>query len=422
MTTTTNDYDLIVLGAGVVGVNTAYWALEAGKSVCVIDRQPAAGVETSFANGGQISVSHAEPWANPGAPLKILKWLADDRAPLLFRPQPDVRQWKWILSFLLECLPSRADRNTARIVALALDSRKTLQEIRRREGITYDERQKGILHFYSDQEEFSAASRAALLMQRYGCDRRIVDRDEVLAIEPAFQASRDQIVGATFTPEDESGDALKYTQRLADICRTRGADMQLSAEVVALHRSLSGSSITSVEVRTPNGYRTFSGRDVVICMGSYSAPFLARYGVALNIYPTKGYSITVPIEDPHKCPTVSLTDDEHKLVYSNLYDRLRVAGTAELAGFDLGLNDVRCQAIVDRARALFPQAANYEAARFWTGLRPATPSNLPYIGRTGRYDNLWLNTGHGTLGWTLGAGSGHRIVEMIGQRGAEIVA
>lgn len=407
-----SNFDVIVLGAGVVGISTAYWNLRRGKSVCVVDRQPAAGLETSFANGGQISVSHAEPWANPSAPRKVLKWMFRSDAPLLFRPRFDVHQWLWIAKFLLDCLPRRADRHTTEIVRLATQSRDLLQQIRREEGLHYDERCKGILHFYRDPREFEAAIPVAELMRRHGCDRRVIDVDKVVEIEPAFADRRDEIAGATYTAADESGDAHKFTQELARVCARMGATFLFNHEVTALDVERSKGQIGAVEVCGPDGYRSLRARDIVVSLGSWSAPFLRRYGVRLNIYPAKGYSVTIPIEGANGAPVTSLTDDENKLVYSNLGDRLRVAGTAELYGYSRNLNLTRCQAILRNARHLFPRAGNFDKATFWSGLRPTTPSNLPYIGRT-RYHNLWLNTGHGTLGWTLGAGSGFGVADMI---------
>ena len=409
---TDTDFDVVVLGAGVVGVNTAYWAMRAGRKVCVVDRQPAAGLETSFANGGQISVSHAEPWANPSAPLKILKWLFDDCSPLLFRPKLDVHQWLWIAQFLVDCLPHRADRHTTEIVKLATESRRLLGEIRARENLNYDERCKGILHFYRDQREFDAAVRVADLMRKHGCNRNVVGKSELLSIEPAFEASIDAIVGATYTPDDESGDALKYTQGLAKVCAENGVAFFYGSTVVALDAQKSTLHVSAAEIRTPFGYQRLRARDIVVSLGSYSAPFLRPYGIRLNVYPAKGYSVTIPLGGANQAPTASLTDDQYKLVYSNLGDRLRVAGTAELSGYTCNLNVGRCNAILDNARALFPAAGDFSRAAFWTGLRPTTPSNLPYVGRT-RYSNLWLNTGHGTLGWTLGAGSGKRVVDLV---------
>jgi D-amino-acid dehydrogenase len=421
MTDQTNDFDVIVLGAGVVGINTAYWNLRNGKSVCVIDRQPESGLETSFANGGQVSVSHAEPWANPSAPFKVLKWLLRSDAPLLFRPRLDVHQWLWIAKFLVECLPRRASRNTTEIVKLATQSRGLIQKIRADEGFHYDELSKGILHFYRDRREFEAAIPVAELMRRYGCNRTVIDVDKVIEIEPAFADRRGDIAGATYTAEDESGDAFKFTQNLAQVCERMGGIFHYNHQVTALDADRSSGEVRSVEVCGPSGYRTLRARDVIVSLGCWSAPFLRPYGVQLNIYPAKGYSVTIPTNGANTAPVTSLTDDEFKLVYSNYGGRLRVAGTAELSGYSRNLNHTRCQAIVDNVKKLFPRAGRFEGATFWSGLRPATPSNIPYVGRT-RYRNLWLNTGHGTLGWTLGAGSGYRIADMIAANEGPVVA
>jgi len=415
------EFDVIILGAGVVGINSAYFALRHGKSVCVVDRRSAAGLETSFANGGQVSVSHAEPWANPGAPLKVLKWLFDDEAPLLFRPRLDVHQWLWIAKFLVDCWPSRASRHTTEIVELATESRGLIQEIRARERLQYDQRTAGILHFYRDRKEFDSAANVAELMRRYGCNRTVIDRKRVLEIEPAFVDGIEDIVGATYTAEDESGDAHKYTQQLADVCERMGAVFRYDANVVALHADEGLGGIASVELQTAEGYESLRARDFIVSMGSYSAPFLRRHGVSLNIYPAKGYSVTIPAGQSNSAPVTSLTDDQYKLVYSNLGGRLRIAGTAELSGYSQWLDMRRCRAILNNARNLFPRAGDFDAATYWTGLRPTTPSNVPYVGRT-KYRNLWLNTGHGTLGWTLGAGSGKRIADMVASGQGPVVA
>jgi D-amino-acid dehydrogenase len=415
------EFDVVILGAGVVGINTAYFALRHGKSVCVVDRRARPGLETSFANGGQVSVSHAEPWANPSAPLKVLKWLFDSEAPLLFRPRIDIRQWLWIAQFVVDCLPHRADRHTTEIVKLATESRALMREIRSREQLQYDLHTNGILHFYRDAREFESAVKVAELMRRHGCDRRVLDVQEILRIEPAFAERERDIVGGTFTADDESGDAFKYTQGLAAICERMGARFRYESEAVALYTDRKNRQVQGVELQSPEGYRTLRARDFVVSMGSSSAPFLRRYGVGLNIYPAKGYSVTIPVAQSNSAPVTSLTDDEYKLVYSNYGDRLRVAGTAELSGYSNWLDLGRCNAILKNVKNLFPRAGNFEAASFWTGLRPSTPSNLPYVGRSS-YRNLWLNTGHGTLGWTLGAGSGFRIADMIAANDGPVVA
>jgi D-amino-acid dehydrogenase len=415
------DFDVLVLGAGVVGINTAYWCLRNGKSVCVVDRQPAAGLETSFANGGQVSVSHAEPWANPSAPLKVLKWLFDSDAPLLFRPRFDIHQWLWMAKFLVDCLPSRADRHTTEIVNMALESRRLIQEIRKKEGFHYDERTKGILHFYRDPREFEAAIPVAELMRKFGCDISVIDVDKTVEIEPAFAERRDELVGASYTADDESGDALKYTQELARVCEKMGAAFLYGTQVTALGADRFSKKVHSVEIVGADGYQNLRARDIVVSLGCWSAPILRPCGMWLNIYPAKGYSVTIPIDKSNAAPVTSLTDDEYKLVYSNFGSRLRVAGTAELSGYSRDLNIGRCEAILRQVRKLFPRAGDFARATYWSGLRPTTPSNIPYVGRT-RYRNLWLNTGHGTLGWTLGAGSGFRVANMIAANDGPVVA
>lgn len=407
------EYDAIVLGAGVIGVTTAYWLNKAGKNVAVIDRQPGAGLETSYANGGQISVSHSEPWANPGAPRKILKWLFDRAAPLLFRPRLDIHQWMWISQFMVDCWPSRADEHTRQLVRLGTHSRNMLRQIVEDTGILFDHRHKGILHFYRDEREYKSAIRVAKMMRQMGCYRLVIDSiDDIHGIEPAMKGVTG-LVGATYTEDDESGDAHKFTHELAAVCAQRGVEFIYDNDIKALSFGAAGDR-PSVMTVDRDGWmeRMISAKNVVVCMGSHSAPFLRRYWVYLNIYPAKGYSVTVPLSGG-VAPTVSLTDDENKLVFSNLGDRLRIAGTAELSGYnDQITNPRRCHVIRDKAKALFPDAGDYSKAAFWTGLRPATPSNLPYVGRT-RHDGLWVNTGHGTLGWTLSAGSGQRIAEMM---------
>jgi D-amino-acid dehydrogenase len=406
------DYDLVVVGAGVTGVATAYWARRAGLKVAVVERQSGAALETSFANGGQVSVSHAEPWANPGAPLKVLKWLSDPQAPLLFRPRLDYWQWRWIAKFLGECTPAAAKRNTVRIVQLGTYSRDALQAIRAQEKLEYSQRQLGILHFYRDQAEYESAVPVAALMREYGCDRQVLSADEVLKLEPAFKDSVKDIVGATYTPADESGDAKVFSQQLANVCEANGVEFLWNTEITRMQETTGGDSVGSIDVIKEGRHAKVTARNFAVCLGSYSAPFLRPYGIKLDIYPAKGYSVTIPTNGVHNCPIVSLTDDEFKLVYSNLGTHLRVAGTAELSGYSRTLNYVRCKAIVDNVRKTFPNAGDFDAAQFWTGLRPATPSNVPYIGRS-RLDNLWLNTGHGTLGWTMAAGSGQLLVNQM---------
>jgi len=412
---------VVVLGAGLLGATSAYFLRQQGHDVTVVDRQATAAAETSFANGGQVSVSHAEPWANPGAPLKLLKWLGKEDAPLLFRLRADFRQWLWGLQFLRECTPARTRHNIAQIVRLGTYSRQTLQDLRRQRGIAYDERTQGILHFYTSRKEFDGAEAPAAQMRALGCDRRVISADEAVRLEPALRHIRPQLAGATYTAEDESGDANRFVRELVQRCVEDGVQFRMSHTVTALRAV--GGELDHVEATDGEGrFQQIRADAYVLAMGSVSPLIAQSLGISLPIYPAKGYSVTMPVLDEAMAHQVSLTDDEYKLVFSRLTtppspsapggDRLRIAGTAELNGYDRDLNRVRCEAIVRRVEQLFPGAGETTRAQFWTGLRPATPSNVPIIGRS-RLRRLFLNTGHGTLGWTHACGSGKSIARIV---------
>ncbi len=407
---------VIVLGAGIIGIATAWHLLEEGHEVTLVDRQPDAALETSAANGAQISVSFCEPWANAGAPFKVAKWLLRDDSPLLFRPRLDPHQWRWGLSFLGQCNDAAFERNVRQLVALGRYSHESLKRVVDSTGIEYQRLERGILHFFSSQADFEAGAAGAELMRRYGVDRRVLGRDEVLQVEPALAAFGANIHGGTFTPSDESGDAQVFTQKLAALCRARGATFLFNTAVDGLDRD--GSGITGVRVRSlqTGGARTLVADQYVAAMGSYTAPLLRPLGIWLNIYPAKGYSATLRLKRPQDANVVSLLDDTRKIAISRLGEHIRIAGTAELAGYDTSLDGAtaqkRCAALVQRYEQLFPGVADTRQPNFWTGLRPSTPTNIPIIGRS-RLPNLWLNAGHGTLGWTHGAGSGQALAELI---------
>jgi D-amino-acid dehydrogenase len=410
--------NVVVLGAGLLGVTSAWFLRQLGHDVVVVDRQATPAAETSFANGGQISVSHAEPWANPGAPLKVLQWLGKEDAPLLFRLRADARQWLWGLQFMRECTPARTRHNIEQIVRLGTYSRDALQQLRRELGLEYDQRAQGILHFYTNAKEFEAAEAPARQMRELGCDRRVISADEAVRLEPALAHVRDRLAGATYTAEDESGDANRFARELVRLCEGAGVRFLMSHTVTALREA--GGAIDHVEATDAEGrFRRIRGDAYVVAMGSLSPLLVKPLGVRLPIYPAKGYSVTMPVKDASKAHQVSLTDDEYKLVFSRLGDRLRIAGTAELNGYDRDLNRVRCEAIVRRVEQLFPGAGDASEAQFWTGLRPATPSNVPIIGRS-RVHNLYLNTGHGTLGWTHACGSGKSVARIVSGLAPEV--
>jgi D-amino-acid dehydrogenase len=402
---------VIVLGSGILGVTSAYFLSKAGCQVTVIDRQMTAASETSYANGGQISVSHAEPWANPSAPLKVLQWLGKEDAPLLFRIRADQRQWLWGAQFLRECTPAKTKHNIRQIVNLGTYSRDTLQALRAETGIQYKELTKGILHFYTSTKEFEGCLEPSRQMRELGCDRQVVSADRAIELEPALANIRSQLAGATYTAEDESGDAKLFTRSLVELCKAQGVEFLMGHNITALNAV--GGEIDHVEVTNSEGrFSKLKADAYVLSLGSYSPMLAAQVGVKLNIYPAKGYSATVKVLDASKAPSVSLTDDEFKLVFSRYEDTLRIAGTAELNGYDRNLNMTRCHAITRRVEQLFPGATDTSDAQFWTGLRPATPSNVPYIGKS-KVGKLFLNTGHGTLGWTHGCGSGKAIADII---------
>ena len=404
---------VLVLGAGVVGTTSAWYLARAGHQVTVVDRQPLAGNETSYANGGQISVSHAEPWANPHVLPQVLKWLGKEDAPLLWRWRADPAQLMWGLRFLHECLPGRTRHNIAAIVALALYSRGCLQALRRELALDYDQLERGILHIYTQPEAFAQAAESAKTMRHFGLDRETVSAERCLEIEPALAGARHLLVGGDYTPSDESGDAHKFTCSLAERAAAQGVDFRLNLTVDRI--APGGSQVAGVLVSGPDGSELLTADAYVVALGSYSPLLLRPLGVSLPVVPAKGYSATLSLHEAAGAPTVSLTDDEHRLVFSRLGNRLRVAGTAEFNGYNLELNPVRCAALMQRTRQLFPALQTAGEPEFWCGLRPATPSNVPCIGRT-RYGNLWLNTGHGTLGWTMSCGSAAALADLIGGR------
>jgi D-amino-acid dehydrogenase len=407
---------VIVLGAGIIGISTAWYLLEAGHEVTVVDRQPGPALETSFANGAQISVSFCEPWANAGAPLKVARWLLRDDSPLLFRPRLDPQQWRWGLSFLGQCTDAAFERNVAQLVALGRYSHEALKSLVAQTGIEYHRLERGILHFFSSQAELDAGAAGARIMRRHGVDRRVLDRDEVLRVEPALAAFGDRLFGGTFTPSDESGDAQVFTTRLAQLCAERGATFLYGHDILGLQTIGGRISDVRLQHRETGVLRNLPAGQVVAALGSYTAPLLKPLGVHLNIYPAKGYSATLKLKHPERASVVSMIDDARKIAISRLGDTVRIAGTAELAGFDTRLDTptarVRCQALVNRYEELFPGVADTREPNFWTGLRPSTPTNIPYIGRS-RLPNLWVNAGHGTLGWTHGAGSGRALAELM---------
>lgn len=409
---------VLVLGGGIVGVCSAWFLTRAGHEVTVIERLGGVARDTSLANGGQISVSHSEPWANPAAPWQVLRSLGREDAPLLFRVRAEPFLWRWAFAFLRECLPARTARNMRHCVRLALYSRAQLAQLRAALGIEYDHLERGILHFYTDRKAFEHSRRTAELMQPLGCNRQSISAEQAVAIEPALASMRHHMVGADYCAEDESGDAHRFTVALAQHAQDAGARFLLNHEITRI--LVKAGRAVGVELRDEQGqYGEALADAVVVALGAYSRALLLPLGIALPIYPGKGYSVSFPVTDPTRVTTVSLTDDEYKMVFSRLGNRLRVAGTAEFNGFDRSLNEARCQALLVRTRQLFPQGCDYSQPQYWAGFRPVTPSNVPLIGCTS-LPGLYVNTGHGTLGWTMGVGSGRLIADVISGRPTDV--
>jgi D-amino-acid dehydrogenase len=407
---------IIVLGAGVVGVTGAWYLAAAGHEVTVIERRDAAGLETSFANGGQISAGHAEPWAKPAAVPKILRWLGREDAPLLFRPRADRAQWEWGLRFLIECLPGRFERHSRTLAGLAGYSRECLRALRAELGLQYDQLERGILQFATRQHDFDLMARHVEAMRPLGLQREVKSAAACLELEPALGHSEDPVVGGVYDPKDESGDAYRFTRDLAKVAASRGVAFRYSSSIQALN--VAGDGVSAVRL---DGGEEVSADAYVVSLGSYSPRLLAPLGIRIPVYPLKGYSITLPLgpSELAAAPTVSLTDEACKIVISRLGTRLRAAGTAELTGYDTTVNPVRCAAIARRIRELFPALGGITTVDNWAGLRPATPNNVPVIGKT-KLRNLYLNTGHGTLGWTLACGSGSVLADLISGRQPQV--
>lgn len=404
---------VLVLGAGVVGATAAYWLARDGHEVVVLERREAPGLETSFANGGQISAGHAVPWAGPDTPGQVLKWLGRADAPLLFHFRLDGAMWRWCLRFLGECTAARQRVNIERTLRIADYSRRCLTAFRTESGIDYDARTGGILHFFRDGAALDKAYREADVMRAHGLDLVALTPAEIVRLEPAFAATAAGLAGGLYCPSDESGDCHAFTVAIAKKAEDLGARFETGVTVRRLDAD--GGRVAGIE--TDKG--RFTADRYIVSLGSYSPLLLAPLGLRLPIYPAKGYSVTLPLIDAARAPAVSLTDAEKKLVYSRLGDTLRIAGTAELAGYDTSVNEKRARSILAAAEAQFPGCGDAARATLWAGLRPTTPDSVPLIGRT-PYANLLLNTGHGMLGWTMAVGSARIVADLVAGRMPEI--
>lgn len=406
---------VVVLGSGVIGVASAWYLAEAGHEVVVVDRQPGPALETSFANAGEISPGYASPWAAPGIPQKAISWLMMRHAPLILRPAVDREMLGWLFSMLRNCTSARYAINKARMVRLAEYSRDRLIALRADTGITYDERMQGTLQLFRTQKQLDGTAKDIAVLRAGGVPFELLDREGCIAAEPGLAPSREKIVGGLRLPGDETGDCFKFTGALAAMAAERGVQFHYGEAI----RSLVIESGRVAGVETDHG-RITADR-YVLALGSHSAAMLRPLGLKLPVYPVKGYSITVPIVDAALSPESTLMDESYKIAITRLGHRIRVGGMAEISGYNNALPERRRATLVHSLTDLFPGAGDIDAASYWSGLRPMTPDGTPVIGKT-PYDNLFLNTGHGTLGWTMACGSGRVIADLVSERPTDIEA
>jgi D-amino-acid dehydrogenase len=404
---------VLILGAGVIGTTTAYYLAKAGHEVTVLDRQSGAGLETSYANAGELSYGYASPWAAPGIPLKAIKWLTMPDGPLVLRPKLDPRMWLWGLQLLGNCTERRYALNKSRMVRLAEYSRDQMIALRAETSLAFDGRQQGTLQLFRQQKQLDHAADDIAVLQKYGVPYEVLDRSGCVAAEPGLGAATVPFVGGLRLPNDDTGDCQMFTEGLAALATEAGVAFRFGTTIRQVERS--GGEVTGVV--TDRGH--FAADAYVMALGSYSPLMLRPLGITLPVYPIKGYSITVPIADEAVAPVSTIMDETYKVATTRLGNRIRVGGTAEIAGYDTTLHPSRRGPLDRSLRELFPKAGDLSRATFWCGLRPMTPDGTPVLGPS-RLSNLFLNTGHGTLGWTMAAGSGRVMADLVSGRKPDI--
>lgn len=404
---------VLILGAGVIGVTSAYYLARAGHEVTVVDRQPTAALETSFANAGEVSPGYSSPWAGPGVPLKAVKWLLMKHGPLVVRPKLDPAMWIWLLKMLRNCTAARYAVNKSRMIPIAEYSRDCLRELRNELGIHYDERAKGTLQLFRYQTQLDHTAGDIEVLRQYGVPHELLDRDGCIAAEPALAAVKQKIAGGLRLPQDETGDCHMFTQALATHAEKLGVRFMFSVGIEALRAD--AGRVTGIA--TTRGL--LQADAYVLALGSWSPRLVRPLGISLPVYPVKGYSTTVPISDADGAPVSTVMDESYKVAITRLGDRIRVGGTAEISGYSDQLYAARRATLDHSLTDLFPRSGDVEKATFWSGLRPMTPDGPPVIGAT-RYANLHLNTGHGTLGWTMACGSARVLADLLSGRKPEI--
>jgi len=406
----------VVLGAGVIGVTTAWYLAKAGHDVVVIDRQPGPAMETSYANGGQIAVGHASPWAKPETPGQMLRYMGQDDAPFLFRLKMDPLLWSWGLKFFRNCTSSRLQKGREVLHRLSSHSQNCLRDLRDTTGIEYHHQGKGILSVYRSAQSFADACKDADNYTGHGPGFKILDSQQLQELEPALASAQVDLAGGLLSVGDESGDARLFTERLADACRETGVDFLYNVHINGF--DCQDNNLRAVLLRqaadagNAEKPERLEADNFVMALGSYSTLLARELGLKIPVYPVKGYSVSVDIDTATAAPAISLSDEDNRVVVSPMGDKLRAAGTAEIAGFDTSLTKNRCNNVLRVISELFPDAGDTGKAEFWTGLRPMTPDGPPVLGQAGP-DNLFLNTGHGTLGWTQACGSAQILADLV---------
>jgi D-amino-acid dehydrogenase len=402
-----------VLGSGVIGTSIAYYAAKAGHEVTVVDRQPGPALETSFANAGEVSPGYSAPWAGPGIPVKAIKWMLMRHSPLVIWPLLDPAMWRFGVRMLANCTERAYRLNKSRMVPIAEYSRDCLKALRAETGIAYDERMQGTLQLFRTQKQLDGVGKDIEILREYGVPFEVLDRAGFCRVEPALVHTQEKFVGALRLPGDETGDCFKFTDRLAELAQALGARFRFGTRIDAL--SVANGKVDAI--RLDGG--TLEADAYVCALGSYSPLLLAPIGIDIPVYPVKGYSITVPVVDAAHAPESTIMDETHKVAVTRLGNHIRVGGTAELAGYSLKLRETRRATLEHVVTDLFPRGGDLGKATFWCGLRPMTPDGTPIIGPT-KVPNLYLATGHGTLGWTMAAGTGRVMADLLSGRQPEI--
>jgi len=404
---------VLIIGSGVVGTTTAYYLQQLGHTVTVLDRQPQSGLETSYANAGQVSPGYSAPWAAPGIPVKALKWMLSKHSPLVVKPQWDTAMFRFIIMMLRNCTQGAYEINKSRMLRIAEYSRSALNELRSDTGIQYDQGTNGTLQLFRTDKQVAGAKNDMAILDACNVPYELLDVDGCVAVEPGLQYTRDKFSGGLRLPLDQTGDCFKFTQDLAQLCRQRGVEFRYGTDVAGFE--IAKGRIQAVKTDLGD----FKADRYLVALGSYAPQLLKPLGIDLPIYPVKGYSITGEVVEPEAAPVSTLMDETYKVALTRLGNRVRAAGTAELNGYNLSLPEGRRNTIRFVLQDVFPKAAALREDHFWTGLRPMTPDGTPVLGAT-PYENLFLNTGHGTLGWTMACGTSRLLADQISGHTPEI--